>query len=128
MESYDIDYVIDNNSDNYGLSEFEQDDHPPILRGRLKRHLPYWASIDASGFALDVIDSGYRLPFIETPSKAYFDNNQSALTHSDFVESAILELIKTHAITEVPSIPKVVNPLSVSVNSSGKKRLILDLR
>ena len=44
------------------------------------------------------------------------------------MESAIDELVHIHAIVEVPFIPHVVNPLSVSIQSSGKKRLILDLR
>ena len=44
------------------------------------------------------------------------------------MESAIAELVHTHAVVEVPFIPHVVNPLSVSIQSSGKKRLILDLR
>ena len=44
------------------------------------------------------------------------------------VESAISELDSQFAVVEVPLIPHVVNPLSVSVQSSGKKRLILDLR
>ena len=44
------------------------------------------------------------------------------------MESAIAELVHTHAVVEVPFIPHVVNLLSVSIQSSGKKRLILDLR
>ena len=44
------------------------------------------------------------------------------------MESAINELVHTHAIVEVPLIPHFVNPLSVSIQSSGKKRLILDVR
>ena len=51
--------------------------------------------------------------------------NQSALNNESFVESAI---VHTHAVVEVPFIPHFVNPLSVSIQSSGKKRLILDLR
>ena len=34
----------------------------------------------------------------------------------------------TDVVNEIDNVPKVVNPLSVSVNSSGKERLILDLR
>ena len=39
-----------------------------------------------------------------------------------------MELVKNSAVVEVSSIPRVVSPLSVSISSSGKKRLILDLR
>ena len=44
------------------------------------------------------------------------------------VESAILELLCVGSIVSCTSPPDVVNPLSVSVQSSGKKQLILDLR
>ena len=50
------------------------------------------------------------------------------MDYTSFVESAISELVSTHAVVEVPFVPHVVNPLSVSIQSSGKKRLILDLR
>ena len=44
-----------------------------------------------------------------------------------FVSEAIQDLLKTNRITEVNELPHVVNPLSVTVQNSGKKRLILDL-
>ena len=47
---------------------------------------------------------------------------------SDFAESAIQELLRVGSIVSCTCPPYVVNPLSVSVQSSGKKRLILDLR
>ena len=62
------------------------------------------------------------------PKSAHFNNNKSAITHSDFVSEAIQDLLKTNRITEVNELPHVVNPLSVTVQNSGKKRLILDLR
>ena len=48
--------------------------------------------------------------------------------HADFVQEAISELIMSGRVLEVSQLPHVINPLSVSVQSSGKKRLILDLR
>ena len=39
-----------------------------------------------------------------------------------------MELLRQNRIEEVLSSPDIVNPLNVSVQSSGKKRLILDLR
>ena len=47
---------------------------------------------------------------------------------SDFVESAIQELLRVGSIVSCTCPPDAVNPLSVSVQSSGKKRPILDLR
>ena len=74
------------------------------------------------------IKCGYRIPIISTPCKTHFPNNKSALDNESFVESAISELVSNHAVVEVPFVPHVVNPLSVSIQSSGKKRGILDLR
>ena len=39
-----------------------------------------------------------------------------------------MELVSNSAVAEVPLVPHVVSPLSVSINSSSKKRLIFDLR
>ena len=50
------------------------------------------------------------------------------MAHSDFVNEAISELLVTNRIFESEVLPHNVNPLSVSIQSSGKKRLILDLR
>ena len=57
-------------------------------------------------------------------------NNNSAYVHRDFVEEAIQELLASSRISEVHSKDQlhVINPLLVSVQASGKKRLILDLR
>ena len=70
----------------------------------------------------------YRIPFHSTPPLSFLANNKSALAHSSFVEEAISELLLTNRVFETDVIPHNVNPLSVSVQSSGKKRLILDLR
>ena len=40
----------------------------------------------------------------------------------------ITELLKVGSVVECPFPPVVVNPLSVSIQPNGKKRLILDLR
>ena len=106
-----IDFDYDRN-----LFEFEQNSALPVLKGRLRSCLSYWHTIGANSFV------------ISTPCQARFSNNQSALNNASFVESAIAELVHTHAVVELPFIPHVVNPLSVSIQSSGKKRLILDLR
>lgn len=45
---------------------------------------------------------------------------------TEFVEQAITELVENCCAYEVPFKPFVVNPLSVAINKSGKKRLILD--
>ena len=52
----------------------------------------------------------------------------SAIQNSDFVNEALKELVESNCVIEVQNKSHVINPLSVSTNSSGKKRLILDLR
>lgn len=52
----------------------------------------------------------------------------SALREHDFLETSIDELLSLGCISEVSTEPDIVNPLSVSISKSGKKRLILDLR
>ena len=118
-----VDFDYDQN-----LFEYEQNSASPLLKGRLKTKLEYWHTIGASNFVIDTIKFGYRTPFISTPCRALFHNNKSALENASFVESAISELVGNHSVIEVPFVPHVVNPLSVSIQSSGKKRLILDLR
>ena len=107
--------------------EYEQSAPAPTLKGRLKSRVSYWESINANRFIV-VIKFGYRIPFVSTPLAKRFSNNKSAFAHHDFVTKAILELVANFAIVEVPSFPLVVSPLSVALSSSGKERLILDLR
>lgn len=98
------------------------------VKGNLKKHSWYLKNVlHANDFVMNVINFGYRIPFVKDPTSVFLKNNRSALLHSDFVEDSITELLNKDCITEVKR-PFVVNPLTVSVNSSGKKRLVLDLR
>ena len=98
------------------------------VKGRLRGALNFWNDIHAPQFILDVIESGYKLPLLQIPSPFVARNNSSALDESHFVESAINELILQGCVSEVFETPAIINPLSVSIQKSGKKRLILDLR
>ena len=98
------------------------------VKGRLKASIEFWRFVGAPKFILDIISDGYKIPFITTPPPVHLKNNGSALEHSDFVNDAILELLQDNRIEELTTPPEIVNPLTVSVQSSGKKRLILDLR
>ena len=117
------DFII--NSDE--RSDYEQGSITKFRKGSLRENLSYWREIEASDFLLDIIENGYKLPFVAIPKQHEFKNNKSAIIHSDFVTSSILELIDSHRIVELHSKPHVINPLSVSANKD-KKRLILDLR
>ena len=76
---------------------------------------------------INVLKEGYKLPLYTVPKCAHFNNSKSAITHSDFVFEAIQDLLKINRIIEVNELPHVVNSLSVKMQNSGKKRLILDL-
>jgi hypothetical protein len=98
------------------------------VKGNLKRHIQFWRDIRASQFILRVIEEGYRFPFQVIPAATILRKNKSAEHHKQFVQEAITELVNTGRMIQVDSVPQVVNPLSVAVQLSGKKRLILDLR
>ena len=99
-----------------------------IIKGRLRVNVSFRETISTSQFILSVIREGYKIPFYYTPTSVHLQNNNSTLSYSDFVVSAITELLKVGSVVECPFPPVVINPLSVSVQSNGKKRLILDLR
>ena len=94
------------------------------VRGRLAKCISEWEGINAPGFILEVIREGYKIPFVFLPPPKHSDNNLSAIKEKD---EAVLDLLKINCIEELDEAPDIVNPLSVSTQSSGKKRLILDL-
>lgn len=101
------------------------------VKGRLKQHIQFWYDIGASSYITGVLRHGYLIPFIHTcctPSSVFLHNNRSALDNMPFVTEAVADLVNTGRVIEMPFRPLVVNPLTVSINRSGKKRLILDLR
>ncbi|XP_057302674.1 uncharacterized protein LOC130636842 [Hydractinia symbiolongicarpus] len=98
------------------------------VKGNLKNKIPFWESIKANRTIIDILKHGYKIPFFSTPEKAHFENNRSALMEKEFVTASIKELLESGRIRETAFTPHVVNPLSVSTQGNGKKRLILDLR
>ena len=112
------------------LFEFELSTSPPCVnvKGNLRRNFEFWKHIGTPSFILNVIERGYLLPFVSFPEPAVFKNNRSSLSHAEFVEEAIQDLVESGRVVETNVPPRVVNPLSVSVQANGKKRLILDLR
>ena len=98
------------------------------VKGNLLKSIDYWRSLGAPDFILNIIRDGYKIPFISTPPPRQFRNNASAFKESDFVGEAISELLSDNRVEEIFSAPDILNPLTVSIQRSGKKRLILDLR
>lgn len=108
--------------------EYEQGEKQILVKGRLCQNVNFWREIGASEFIIDTIRFGYKIPFFSTPPTSFLGNNKSALLNSEFVEEAIGQLVKKGLVETCKWAPYVVNPLSVSVQQNGKKRLILDLR
>jgi hypothetical protein len=105
------------------------DTSPVVVKGRLRRSLNFWQSIGASSWVLNIIRLGYCLPFIEQPERKVLNNHASALKNSDFVLDEINKLLVSGALVEVEDNDIFVcSPLGVVTNTSGKSRLILDLR
>ena len=98
------------------------------VRGRLRRHLHAWEELEATESVLSIIRVGYKLPLLTIPPSILLKNNKSALDNCTFVSEAIDILLACHCVSIANSQPWVVNPLSVSVQAEGKKRLVLDLR
>ena len=116
---------IEQNTAKSSISEFDED---KFIQGKLKRNLKFCREvIKPSDFILNMILSGYKIPFYTTPDPYYFDNRSSALRRKSFVEFQIRELLENACISEVPDCPEFINPLHVAVQPSGKERLILDL-
>lgn len=107
--------------------EYEQNQTKIIVKGRLKQNFEFWRAIGANEYVLDVIENGYTIPFYSLPPKMVLKNNKSALINAEFVEEAICDLLNRGLAVKCEVLPHCVNPLSVSVQSCGKKRLILDL-
>ena len=126
--NFDQDAIEDINFDKISIfSEYEQGESEIFAKGRPKSSFSFWQKIGVIENALNTIANGYKIPFFSMPEPAEFQNNRSATDNYGFVTASIDELIITKRFAEVPLVPKVVNPLSVSTNK-GKKRLILDLR
>ena len=119
---YDSEFYLSNYYD------YKQGSAEPIVKGRMKTNIASWKQIGAPEYIVQVIEHGYKIRLVHTPPPARFNNNKSALNNADFLTEAINELVAKNLVIECSCTPDIVNPLTVSVQTSGKKRLILDLR
>ena len=109
--------------------EYKKGNNYPSIKGRLQKNLIFWhETLSANLAILEIIHNGYKIPFFKTPKCASVHNNQLALKNKDFVEEPISKLLKYCCIIEAEKSPEIIIPHSASVYSSGKKRLILDLK
>ena len=100
-----------------------------VVKGRLREHVDFWREVvKAPAFIIDCIQNGYKLPFFSEPPPNRLNNSASALKYKDFVSQAIAELLRNGCVKKLESAPHVCSPLSVVVNTKGKKRLVINLR
>ena len=100
-----------------------------VVKGRLKEHVSFWKdTIRAPATIIDTIKSGYVLPLKSEPTTYVCKNHQTANRNCSFVGSSISELCAMRCVVKVSDMPHICSPLSVVESSSGKKRLVLNLR
>ncbi|KAK3107284.1 hypothetical protein FSP39_011114 [Pinctada imbricata] len=125
ISSSEVEYDFDHDEDSF---DYEKSQKNVSVKSKLRQNVEFWQNeLKANNSILSTIKFGYVIPFAQFPPAVILKNNRSSLNYPDFVCTAINELLSAGCINEV-SVPYVVNPLTVSVNSSGKKRLVLDLR
>ena len=69
-----------------------------------------------------------KFPFFQLPTPFVKRNNTSARENQDFLSQAVRDLLRLDFVEELACKPDIIDPLSVYIRSSGKQRLILDLR
>ena len=83
------------------VTDFESQNSLPenplvSVQGRLRNCSKFWVDeIKAPQFIIDVINTGYRLPFLAFPPAVCARNHKSAFEHATFVSEAIQELVDT---------------------------------
>ena len=58
--------------------EYERDNKPISVVGRLRNHTAYWQSIGCSDYILNVIKRGYVIPIVGDVEPAILGNNKSS--------------------------------------------------
>lgn len=72
---------------------------------------------------MSIIRDSYKIASHSTPLPCHLKNNASAVEEGAFVGKAALDVLRDDRVEEVFPLPKILNPLSVSVQSSGRKRV-----
>ena len=108
--------------------EYEKTVDTVSVQGNLTENVKFWEVLQAPSYTVDVIQSGYVMPFTSLPTKFCKSNQRTALANAQFVEQAIDQLLDDGWVREVNEQPWVCSPLSVVEGSMDKKRLVLDLR
>ena len=73
----------------------------PSVRGRLRKCIDFWRSLEVSQFIRNVIIQGYKIPFFHLTTPFSKANNASACYNSTFVSEAVNNLLKLNLVEEV---------------------------
>ena len=99
------------------------------VQGRLKQKLSFWKNIlHAPPPILDWVECGYCLPLKFLPPPYAQNNHNSTREYGDFVTEAVSNLVANRCARQVNKQPYLCNPLLVVKNSTGKLRLVLNLK
>ena len=81
---------------------------------RLKYFISFWHDIGASSWVLRAIENSYYLPFVNIPPPKVLFNSSVSLVHTDFINSAIHEVLECGAVSDVQASNLVVAALCMS--------------
>ena len=120
---------VDDDGLSYRYWEQEIQAKSVSVKGRLKQCYEFWAKeLQASQPVLDIVQEGYSLPLMHLPEPYASPNHSSALCNESFVDEALSELLHSGCVKLAVSKPHICSPLLVVENSSGKKRLVINLK
>ncbi len=103
------------------------------MADRIRRGSDFWEDISdprRDRVVLEWIREGYKLEWSGkgcAPAKV-FKNHPSAIDEQELVDGQVKQMLESGAIIKVYKRPKVVSPQGTVPKSSGKLRLILDMR
>ena len=102
---------------------------PITVKGRLRESIQFWEEqLQAPDAVLNTIKSGYVLPLKSEPTPFRGNNHASAYANFGFVQQSVEELVASLCVLEVSDPPYICSPLSVVESSTGKRRLVVNLR
>ena len=111
------------------IEEATEEQGTIVVKGRLREHVDFWKEVvKAPAFIIDCIQNSYKPPLFSEPPPHRLSNSASALKYKDFVSQAIAELLRNGCVKKLESTPHVCSPLSVVVNTKGKKLLVINLQ
>ena len=102
QEAFTVDLQLTGNLRSEISDDFNLSNSDVSVAGCLKYCLYYqFHVLKAGDFVLDIIRSGYMLPFHHMPDSRHLKNNKSEIKHTLVIEEAIAKLLKDKCIDEV---------------------------